>query len=83
MHYRLAGGRFQRVPFRFVDGAAPLAPTPLIEGVTAARLRFREPGGAWRDRWDPTDPTRLPRAVELTLTTRAHGELRQLFLVGA
>ncbi len=83
VQYRLSGGRLERAPFRHVDGAAPLPATPLIEDVTAARLRFRDPAGEWRDQWDPTDPTRLPRAVELTLTTRAHGELRQLFLVGA
>jgi general secretion pathway protein J len=79
--YRLAGGRLERLAFSHVDGEARAIVMPLLEGVRRARLRYRDPDGSWRARWDPTDPTRMPRAVELITESEAHGEIRQLFLV--
>jgi hypothetical protein len=43
----------------------------------------RGPRGEWRDRWDPTQPMLLPKAVEMVIETEESGSIRQLFLVGA
>ena len=82
VEYRLAGGRLERRAFRQLDGAEPLAPVTLVEGVRAMRLRYRDEEGQWRERWDPTRITALPVAVELVLETANAGEVRQLFVVG-
>ena len=36
----------------------------------------------WRGDWAPTDPNRLPTAVEMVTRSSAQGTIRQLFLVG-
>ncbi|SMF77974.1 type II secretion system minor pseudopilin GspJ [Allosphingosinicella indica] len=82
VEYLLGEGRLERRAWRFVDGAAAMPPTVLIEGVRAVRLRYRDQRGEWRDRWDPNRPVDLPRAVELTIDTERYGNIRQLFLVG-
>ena len=81
--YRLSDGRLERVGYRFVDGSAPMDAVALVEGVRSLRLRYRDARGEWRDRWDPTRPTDLPRAVEMVIDAGPAGAVRQLFLVGA
>ena len=81
--YRLQGGRLERLGDRRVDGGAAAASMPLLDGVRAVRLRFRDEEGGWRARWDPTETTALPVAVELVTDSEAHGLVRQLFLVGS
>jgi general secretion pathway protein J len=83
VEYRLAGGRLERRAWDLVDGAAPRAETVLLEGVRRMRLRYRDEDGGWRDRWDPTRLTALPRAVELVIDVEGNGATRQLFLAGA
>lgn len=80
--YRLAGGRLERIAFPMLDGAAPLDPVALAEGLAGLRYRYRDAEGAWRDQWDAEDPRALPRAVELVLVPAAGAPVRQLFLVG-
>lgn len=80
--YRLAPEGIERRAFRNVDGGAALAPAIVAPGVRRLRLRYRERGGAWRERWDPTRADALPVAVELTALLPGHGAVRQLFLVG-
>jgi general secretion pathway protein J len=80
--YRLNGGRLERTPYRFVDGAVPMQPLALLEGVRSLRLRYRDKRGEWRDRWDPTLPDELPRAVDMVVDLEGAGQLRQVFLVG-
>src|SRR3546814_20614482 len=53
----------------------------MLDGITDARLRFRDPAGMWRDDWAAVQPDRLPSAVELTVI-RAGAPLRLLLLVG-
>ena len=81
--YRLRDGRLERLAYPHVDGAASPTAIPLLEGVRQVRLRYRDSDGEWRDRWDPSDPAELPRAVEMIADTESHGAVRQLFLVGA
>ena len=83
VEYRFAGGRLERRFFPLLDGAAPLEPTILLDGVRAVRLRYRDRSGEWRDRWNPTAADELPKAVELVTQSEATGTTRQLFLAGA
>lgn len=82
VEYVLSGTNLERRAFPQVDGAAPLPPQRLMEGVTALRLRYRDGDGVWRDRWDPVDANALPAAAEAVLVLSDGTEVRQLFLVG-
>ncbi|QHL90851.1 hypothetical protein GVO57_08495 [Sphingomonas changnyeongensis] len=65
-----------------LDGAAPLAPEPVIADAQAIRLRYRSRAG-WRDRWDPLARDALPLALELVVTGPGGVETRHAYLVGA
>ena len=80
--WRLREGRLERLSWSRVDGGGEPVAMVLLDDVRSARLRYRDEEGAWRERWDPTDPTRLPRALELVVESETHGLVRQLFLVG-
>jgi general secretion pathway protein J len=82
VEYHLAGGRLERRAAPRLDGAATLEPTVVLEGVRRLRLRYRDKEGEWRDRWDPTDASETPRAVELVMDAEGSGTTRQLFLAG-
>ena len=82
VEYRLREGRLERLAFDRIDGDARGVPLTLLSGVRQVRLRFRDRDGAWQPVWNVTDPTRLPRAVELVSDTETHGSVRELFLVG-
>jgi general secretion pathway protein J len=82
VEYRLRDGRLERWRYDAVDGAGRAVAMPLLEGVRRVQLRYRDRDGSWRDRWDPTDPARLPVAVELVSDSDGQGVVRQLFLVG-
>jgi general secretion pathway protein J len=82
VEYRLEGGRLERLAFDRVDGESRAVAIGLLDNVRELRLRYRDREGGWRDAWDPSDPTLLPRAVELVSRDDAHGAVRQLFLVG-
>lgn len=81
VEYRLAGGRLERIAYPYIDGAAAMPPLVLLDDIRALHLRYRDKDGKWRERWDPTRPTELPRAVELVLDSET-GTIRHLFLVG-
>lgn len=80
--YRLVEGRLERRAYPYVDGAAPLEPAVLLDGVESVRLRYRMSDGEWRDRWDPTAPDSMPVAVEAIVEIEDVGPVRQLFQVG-
>jgi general secretion pathway protein J len=82
VEYRLNGDRLERLAYSAVDGDTRAVAIPLLANVSQLRLRYRDREGGWRDAWDPTDATLLPRAVELVSSDPAHGSVRQLFLVG-
>jgi len=82
IEYRLVESRIERLAFHRVDGEARAVAMPLIDGVRGARLRYRDREGDWRESWDPTDPVRLPRAVELVTDSDTHGSVRMVFTVG-
>lgn len=80
--YRVREGRLERLSYARVDGGGEAVAVPLLDGVQSVRLRYRDDEGAWRERWDSSDPIRMPRAVELVTVSDTQGTLRQLFLVG-
>jgi general secretion pathway protein J len=82
VEYSLAGGRLERRVYPRLDGAEPLPAGLVADGVRRLRLRYRDKEGNWRDRWDPTRPAELPRAVELVMDAQGAGVTRQLFLTG-
>lgn len=82
VEYRLTNGRLERWRYDAVDGEGRATAMPLLERVRRVQLRYRDRDGAWRDRWDPTEPSRLPVAVELVSDSEGQGQVRQLFLVG-
>lgn len=82
VEYRLRDGRLERWRYDAVDGAGHAVAMPLLQGVRRLQLRYRDRDGGWRERWDPTDPARLPVAVELVSDSEGQGQVRQLFLVG-
>jgi general secretion pathway protein J len=83
VEYRLREGRLERWRYDAVDGEGRAVAMPLLQGVRRVQLRYRDRDGSWRDRWDPTDPARLPIAVELVSDSEGQGQVRQLFLVGS
>ncbi len=82
VEYGLDAGRLVRRAYPHVDGAQPMAPVVVLEGISGLRLRYRDIAGTWRDRWDPAAPNDLPRAVEMVMVLGGR-EVRQLFLTGA
>ena len=83
VEYRLAAGRLERRSWTMIDGAPPRAESAMLTGVRRIRLRYRDRSGEWRDRWDPTALTDLPKAVEMVVDTGEAGATRLLFLTGA
>lgn len=79
--YRLVEGRLERRAYPHVDGAEPRVPAILLSGVENVRLRYRV-ADEWRDRWDPTDPSAMPSAVEAVVEIEGMGAIRQLLQVG-
>jgi general secretion pathway protein J len=82
VEYRVAEGRLERRVYPRLDGASPLPATTVTEGVRRVRFRYRDREGNWRERWDPTKATELPRAVELVMDAEGSGTTRQLFQTG-
>jgi len=82
VEYSLAEGRLERRVYPRLDGAAPLPAATAVDGVRRIRLRYRDREGTWRERWDPTKPTELPRAVELVMDSKGSGTTRQLLQTG-
>jgi general secretion pathway protein J len=82
VEYRFVDGRLERRVYPRLDGAAPLPATTVTESVRRVRFRYRDGEGNWRERWDPTKATELPRAVELVMDAEGSGTTRQLFQTG-
>lgn len=81
VEYRLEGDRLVRRAWPMVDGAEPSDPTLLIAGARSVAIRYRSDED-WRAIWNPTRPTAMPRAVELTVDLGREGQVRQLFIAG-
>ncbi len=75
-------GRFERIGYPAVDGAAPPEPAILFDKVTALALRYRAKNGTWLERWSPEKPDEMPTAVEMILTRQGEAPLTLRFLIG-
>ena len=82
VEYRVSGDTLERLSYPQVDGAAPIAVTRLMSGLTHVTLRYRS-RGAWSDRWSGAADTPLPDAIEWRFERPGGTALRELFLVGA
>jgi len=82
VEYRLRDGTLERLAFARVDGESRAVRVALLRGVRQVRLRYRDRTGDWQPVWNVTNPTLLPRAVELVSDSETHGSVRELFLVG-
>jgi general secretion pathway protein J len=82
VEYSFVEGRLERRIYPRLDGAEPMPATQVVVGVRRLRFRYRDRDGAWRERWDPSNPAELPRAVELVMDAAGSGTTRQLFQTG-
>lgn len=80
--YALEGDRLVRRAWPMLDGAMPGDPAVVLREVEALEMRYRLSDGEWRERWNPTRPTALPRLVEATITLRDASPVRLTWLVG-
>ncbi|MFM2100467.1 MAG: hypothetical protein RLZZ366_2006 [Pseudomonadota bacterium] len=81
VQWRLVDGQLVRAAADRTDGIATGTPNVMAAGVAQVRLRFRDKDG-WRDRWDTTQASALPRALELTVTPKHGPPLTRMFIVG-
>ncbi|NWK96655.1 type II secretion system protein GspJ [Sphingobium lactosutens] len=81
VEYWVRQGRLERRTYAQLDGAAGDDPAGLLENVEAAKLRFRDAQGEWREEWTPSQPDLLPKAVELTVTRKGEPPVTLRFLV--
>lgn len=82
---------FVRVTWNALDGATEenALTTTLLESVTELEFRFMDEQGNWQTSWPPlqqqpqpgSDVATLPKALEVTLTTEAWGEIRRMLLL--
>ncbi|WP_250890215.1 type II secretion system minor pseudopilin GspJ [Sphingobium nicotianae] len=82
VEYWWRDGRFERVGYEALDGAAPPEPATLFDKVTAVTLRYRDRKGAWLERWAPERASDMPTAVEIVLNRTGEAPLTLRFLVG-
>ena len=59
------------------------SPCPCSTASAASACATATARASGATRWDPTDPARLPVAVEMVSDSAGQGEVRQLFLVGS
>ncbi len=86
--YGLRDGNLLRVYWNVLDRAQDSKPleSVLLEGVDKLELRFLNDKNAWQNSWPSsqlggTASTTPPRAVEVTLETKAEGRITRLFRV--
>lgn len=87
--YRLNEGRLSRLTWPSLDRAPQAKPddTVLVRDVEELRTRFLDDKNQWVDAWPVKTPAgayqdALPRAVEITVRFKDHGEYTRTFLVG-
>lgn len=78
--YRLRNNTLERLSYNYLDPAVGTEPTvtPLLEKVSAFKLRFYS-SGQWVTTWGK--PATLPKGIEIQLTLDDYGDLRRVFLI--
>lgn len=82
VEYWVRQGRLERRTYAQIDGAVGDEPAALLEDIEDVSLRFRDAQGEWRAEWTPTQPTLMPRAVEMIMTRTGEPPVTLRFLVG-
>jgi general secretion pathway protein J len=80
--YRLEQGTILLLRWPALDQAPRVKPAryPLLEGVREFKLRYLDNNGIWQQQWqNPNAPTKLPIAVEVTLTLISDDVITRLF----
>lgn len=80
--YRLEHGSIVMLRWPALDQPPRVTPVryPVLEGVREFKLRYLDRDGIWQLQWQyPTDLTRLPVAVEVTLTLVSGEIITRLF----
>ncbi len=78
----LKEGRLERRAYTAPDGDSQATVILLAEKVTALSMRYRDKRGDWRERWDNSEITSLPAAVEMTVTRGKEPPLTLAFVGG-
>lgn len=85
VRWQLSGEQWQRHYWSVLDQAQDSQPQvqQALDGVTRLELRYLDGDGTWQDSWPPEGGSeeslaKLPKALELVLEHRRHGELRRL-----
>jgi len=80
--YRLEQGSIVMLRWPALDQAPRVKPVryPVLEGVREFKLRYLDRDGIWQLQWlYPTDPKKLPVAVEVTLTLVSDEIITRIF----
>ena len=80
--YRLEQGAIVMLRWPSLDQAPRVMPVryPVLEGVREFQLRYLDKAGVWQLQWqNPSDPNKLPVAVEVTLTLVGGEIITRLF----
>lgn len=70
VEWNAQGGGATRIAHLFLDGSDPGQPATLVKARNV-RFRYRQAGGEWIDRFEPTERVLLPSAVEMTIELAA------------
>lgn len=78
--YRLRNNTLERLSYNYLDPSVGSEPTvtPLLEKVSAFRLRFYN-SGQWVSSW--TRPPVLPKGIEVQLSLDDYGDIRRVFVI--
>lgn len=72
VEWALRDGALTRAVAPKVDGAKTGEAVPILTGLAAATLRFRDKQGRWQSEWRPQRIDELPIAIELSLVQQAN-----------
>ena len=88
--YRLKDRTIETLVWPVLDQGQRTVPAvyPVLDGVTALRMRYLNATNQWVDSWpvgvaNPATAPRLPKAVEVSLTLESGEELTRLMLVSS
>ena len=79
--WAVENGALVRRAAPMLDGTAPGDAAILLNGVTNATIRIHD-GTGWQSGWARPEPSALPRAIEITASGPAIGQIRFLLPVG-
>lgn len=85
--YKLADGTVSRLTWAMLDqpNLSEAFERPVLKGVKKLELRYLDKTNSWQPSWPPSvgnsDPSILPKAVELTVELEGMGSVKRVFRV--